>query len=123
MLIACAAAFVSISRVSDNKHHFSDVIAGDVLGFVVAILIVSTYVALSGVLVTKIKWYNLLWPEGHLKIHLKLHLLTEIDTSNALIHSGAMSVSRNLHDKKAYKERNKEVKEHAGKPKNKISPA
>ncbi|XP_060608387.1 phospholipid phosphatase 1-like [Ruditapes philippinarum] len=36
--ILCAAIFVCISRVNDNKHHFSDVIAGAILGTVIALL-------------------------------------------------------------------------------------
>lgn len=38
--VVCAATFVCVSRVTDNKHHFSDVIAGAILGTVVAILTV-----------------------------------------------------------------------------------
>ncbi|XP_045180027.2 phospholipid phosphatase 1-like [Mercenaria mercenaria] len=36
--IICASAFVCISRVNDNKHHFGDVIAGAILGTVLALL-------------------------------------------------------------------------------------
>ncbi|XP_060601612.1 phospholipid phosphatase 1-like, partial [Ruditapes philippinarum] len=36
--ILCAAIYVCISRVNDNKHHFSDVIAGAILGTVIALL-------------------------------------------------------------------------------------
>lgn len=33
------AVYVSLTRVSDYKHHASDVLAGSVLGFVVAITV------------------------------------------------------------------------------------
>lgn len=36
--ILCASIFVCVSRVNDNKHHFSDVIAGAALGTMVALL-------------------------------------------------------------------------------------
>ena len=43
----CLACWVSVSRVSDNKHHWSDVVGGIILGAIGCILTVSTYITPS----------------------------------------------------------------------------
>lgn len=37
LIIVCVFSYVGVSRVTDNKHHASDVIAGFFLGFIVAL--------------------------------------------------------------------------------------
>jgi phosphatidate phosphatase len=41
VVVLYAAIFISASRVSDYKHHWSDVLGGAVLGTVVAVMVVS----------------------------------------------------------------------------------
>ena len=39
------AIYVCVSRISDYKHHWSDVLGGAVLGIVIALLVVSLVLA------------------------------------------------------------------------------
>ena len=41
LLAALLAILCSLSRVSDYKHHWSDVLAGMILGIIVAVIVVS----------------------------------------------------------------------------------
>lgn len=42
-IVVMLSWFCALSRVSDFKHHWSDVLAGYTMGAVVAVLVVSTY--------------------------------------------------------------------------------
>ena len=42
-ILISAAAFVGYSRINDNKHHVTDVIAGSVMGMVIAIFMVGFF--------------------------------------------------------------------------------
>ena len=43
MCVFCVAIFISISRVTDNKHHVGDLVGGAAMGVVVAIFMVSDF--------------------------------------------------------------------------------
>ena len=45
--VALLAMYTSASRVTDNRHHASDVVAGAILGLVVALYTVSIILELS----------------------------------------------------------------------------
>ena len=43
MSVFCVGIYISISRVTDNKHHVTDVVGGAVIGVVVAIFMVRDF--------------------------------------------------------------------------------
>lgn len=43
VLLFAAASFVALSRISDNKHHNTDVAAGSLIGVLIGVSVVSFF--------------------------------------------------------------------------------
>ncbi|ESO95337.1 hypothetical protein LOTGIDRAFT_117144, partial [Lottia gigantea] len=46
-MLFCIAYYISMSRISDYKHHWSDVLGGSILGIIIALVMVGNYLDLS----------------------------------------------------------------------------
>ena len=47
VIVLYAALYISASRVSDYKHHWSDVLGGAILGTSVALLVVGLFISIE----------------------------------------------------------------------------